>query len=325
MAIFIAVVVTVIVVLGVELVLVALAYYAHKIEPNKLLHTQVVLPSGGLLTGEVRTLFLTDFHIPKMGQERLDRILLNCQKAVEEMCYDFISLGGDFLHKEDVGEPEIEMFFSFVQALSELGVPIVIVFGNHDFKQIGIPRLTDLADDLARLEHVTILRDSSLTLEPSDAQPNRITITGIIDFEEREPRYRNMRVTKKGGEEVYQSRKQYRLLAENTEGIALPDEGLATMVLLAHNPDGSYLSIAPHYDLILSGHTHGGQIFFAERLLRIFPPAAKYFAPFGSFGCWSGWKNLWGTTWLVVSRGLGGVPLRLGRPPEMMTIILRPK
>ena len=90
------------------------------------------------------------------------------------------------------------------------------------------------------------------------------------------------------------------------------------MVLLAHTPttiDGLRNSTA--VQLMLSGHTHAGQI----RLPRFGSP----WLPAGTGPYVGGWYDVNGTA-LFVSRGIGWslFPVRLWCPPELATIVLCP-
>jgi predicted MPP superfamily phosphohydrolase len=83
-------------------------------------------------------------------------------------------------------------------------------------------------------------------------------------------------------------------------------------VLLAHNPDHFYNAVARCVPLVLSGHTHGGQIRFPDG-----PPIirqSRYCLDEGSYAS--------GASTLVVSRGLGSValPFRWGADPEAVLI-----
>jgi len=84
-------------------------------------------------------------------------------------------------------------------------------------------------------------------------------------------------------------------------------------VLLKHQPIVTPGSISL-FDLQLSGHTHGGQIFPFGLLVRIF-----YHAPFGLSQAGS-------TSWLYVSNGAGtwGPPMRVLAEPEIAVFHLRP-
>jgi uncharacterized protein len=89
------------------------------------------------------------------------------------------------------------------------------------------------------------------------------------------------------------------------------------VVLLSHNP--RIVAAAAHYsvDLVLSGHTHGGQVRlpFLER--RRDPTHRRFH---------TGWDG-WGRTRIYISRGIGTIvlPVRLGCPPEMPVFTLGAK
>lgn len=82
-------------------------------------------------------------------------------------------------------------------------------------------------------------------------------------------------------------------------------------VLLAHQPKSAYAARDAGFDLQLSGHTHGGQYFPFNLLVRLFQPFV------------AGLHRL-EQMWLYVSRGTGywGPPLRLGAPSEITLIEL---
>lgn len=84
-------------------------------------------------------------------------------------------------------------------------------------------------------------------------------------------------------------------------------------LLLAHNPLALAEAAACGVDLVLSGHTHGGQIRlgFAAPLYERYLPA--------------GFLSLEDTQ-MYISRGLGKVivPMRVGAPPELAFLTLRP-
>jgi len=83
-------------------------------------------------------------------------------------------------------------------------------------------------------------------------------------------------------------------------------------ILLAHQPRSAFAARAAGFDLQLSGHTHGGQYFPFNLLVRLFQPFV------------AGLHRL-EEMWLYVSRGTGywGPPLRLGAPSEITLIELR--
>jgi hypothetical protein len=93
------------------------------------------------------------------------------------------------------------------------------------------------------------------------------------------------------------------------------------VVLLCHAPDyADRLLRRPagqSVDLMLSGHTHGGQIRFPFIPAMRLPPLGRKYI--------EGWFQL-GRLQLYVNRGIGtiGMPFRLNCPPEITIITLRP-
>jgi predicted MPP superfamily phosphohydrolase len=101
----------------------------------------------------------------------------------------------------------------------------------------------------------------------------------------------------------------------------LPPKPDAPVILLVHEPDFAD-DIAAHpraneVDLILSGHTHGGQVRLPLFGPIALPPNGKRY-PEGHFQV--------GPSQLYVNRGIGtvGVPFRLNCPPEITLSTLRP-
>ncbi len=90
----------------------------------------------------------------------------------------------------------------------------------------------------------------------------------------------------------------------------------APVVLLAHNPDFLPKAEARGIDLMLSGHTHGGQI-------RV-PLLGPIGIPTGLGKYYVAGLHRPGATTLYVSRGLGvvGVPVRVNCPPEFTHLTL---
>jgi predicted MPP superfamily phosphohydrolase len=85
-------------------------------------------------------------------------------------------------------------------------------------------------------------------------------------------------------------------------------------ILLAHQPKSVYQAEKAGFDIQLSGHTHGGQMFPWNLLIALNQPflAGLY---------------THGNTRLYVSRGTGywGPPMRIGAPSEITRLILVPE
>jgi predicted MPP superfamily phosphohydrolase len=84
------------------------------------------------------------------------------------------------------------------------------------------------------------------------------------------------------------------------------------VVLLSHQPTVIDQAAKHAVGLMLSGHTHGGQIWPFGFLVGLQQPYMQGL-------------HRRGNTWLYVSRGVGywGPPMRLGAPPEVTRIVLR--
>jgi predicted MPP superfamily phosphohydrolase len=88
-------------------------------------------------------------------------------------------------------------------------------------------------------------------------------------------------------------------------------------ILLQHNPDVFPVAARQGYNLLLAGHTHGGQV-TVEILEQSINPA-RFFTPF-VYGTYRE-----GDASAYVTRGIGtiGVPARIGAPPEISLLRLR--
>ena len=102
---------------------------------------------------------------------------------------------------------------------------------------------------------------------------------------------------------------------------AIPQSPDAPVILMSHEPDYAN-NIVEHdrgrnVDLILSGHTHGGQVRFPGFRPMELPPFGQLY-PEGHYTL--------GSTQLYVNRGIGtvGVPFRFNCPPEITVATLRP-
>jgi predicted MPP superfamily phosphohydrolase len=188
---------------------------------------------------------------------------------------DIIALTGDYISKErHYAAPCAEMLGKLKARYG-----VYAVLGNHD-------HWTDAAliTDLFRAEGITMLVNEGMRFEQNGAA---FWLAGVDD-------------TMVGLEDI---------------SLALAGAQKDEMkLLLAHNPIILRRAVRSSVDLVLSGHTHGGQV--AIRGERSSARPRKRLL-----------KGLWrqGNTQIYVNRGLGTVvlPIRYGCPPEISLLELR--
>ncbi|HEX3776450.1 MAG TPA: metallophosphoesterase [Polyangiaceae bacterium] len=222
---------------------------------------------------------ITDPHLgPFMSVARLRRI---AQRAVERKP-DLVLLTGDFLTMESQSDPEL--LATALAPLAALPGRCFACFGNHDHEA---PEIVQHA--LARAG-VTLLVDEARELETA---VGRVQILGL-DF-------------------VWRDRKEHlaRVCA------AEPRKPGSLRIVLLHDPGAFKHLPAGEADLVLSGHTHGGQVGLVS--LGLPWTMMRLFVNMPDHGFWAR-----GSDRLYVHRGTGhyGFPLRLGVPAEQSMLFV---
>lgn len=239
-----------------------------------------------------RIVQLTDTHLgPRIPREHVERA---CEMAAA-LGPDLIALTGDYIH---MGTryicPAAEIFGRMVSARgSRLGV--VATLGNHDF--YGDAGLT-----------VRLLKEAGVVVIENDRVFVRAG-SGALDTE-----------PGGDGEDLCIAG-----VSDLLEGVIDAQAALRGVdpstprVMLAHNPDTSEWITRnsrekPRVDLMLSGHTHGGQVV----LPLIGPPVVP-----SAYGYAHGMVRS-SLCPLIVSAGVGMsiMPLRVNVPPEVVEIVL---
>ncbi|NBD22616.1 metallophosphoesterase [Paenibacillus glycinis] len=201
---------------------------------------------------------------------------------------DLVLIGGD-LREKSVPAARIR---ENIRRLSRIA-PIYMVHGNHDYDEEMRSYEVLLAEEKVRL-----LMNESVILEKKDG--SRIRLAGVDD-----PR------TDHEDPEL--------ALADMEDG-----RGKLFTILMAHDPIiAKRLKGDECVDLILSGHTHGGQV--------ALPLAGPLWRGSDDSGYWRGWFDLpvqgigVPKTRMFVSCGFGTsrLPIRLMTEPQLHRIILR--
>ncbi len=246
------------------------------------------LPSAldGLTIGQLSDLHAGSFFSPQPALEAVE--LLLAQKP------DLIVLTGDYVNHDADELPIIIPALRQLQA--ELGVWGCL--GNHE-------HYAHTPDVVRRLHEQT---------------PLRLLINAHHTFYIDGARLHLIGTDNTG------FRQRFADLPKALHGLDADPHGEEFRLLLAHDPTFWDLEVRPHYpdmDLMLCGHTHGGQVGIELGPLRwglanlVYPRwAGLYLEPSSAPR---------GRQYLYVNRGLGtvGPPLRLGIRPEITLITLR--
>jgi len=215
---------------------------------------------------------ISDLHI---GPVHTASRMRRVARAVEAADADLIVLTGD------QADGVLHEFELGVSPLAELRAPlgVLAIHGNHDH-YTGAARV---AETLARVGIATLVNTWQ------EVAPG-LVVAGLDDpiFVGGDGSADDLDATLRG----------------------LPDD--ATIILLAHQPNIFPLAARRGVSLVLSGHTHGGQMWpWGWIVRRFYPYIAGHYHHERSH--------------LYVSRGLGtwGPPLRLGASPELPLFVLR--
>jgi len=191
---------------------------------------------------------------------------------------DVVALTGDYVTLSR------EYIRPLAQALGKLRARLGVfaVLGNHDF-QVDPEEVTRAL----RAQRIRVLRNSHCALR---VRSSTLWVVGIDDL-------------------WWQ--------ADDLEAALRSIPARDAKILLCHNPLGVQSASEQGVDLVLSGHTHGGQV-------RLPVVGSVYGRSKLGERFIEGWNRLNGTQ-IYVSRGIGKVlvPLRLGCPPEISCLRLR--
>ena len=257
--------------------------YAFGVEPNWLERTfhRVKLPCKNLTTG-VRILQLSDFHashsVPLSLIERSVELGLEAKP-------DVICLTGDFI--TDANPFDAVEYSRILRRLSS-AAPVFATLGNHDGGSWSAA--VGGLDDSSVVRK--LLRDSNASL---------------LDNRSEVVRVRNQSVRFAGVGDLW---------SEGVHGdLAFADvRAEDPAILLAHNPDTKDVLADRPWDLMLSGHTHGGQVVLPFVGARFVPVRDKRFI--------AGLKQ-WNGRQIYVTRGVGNVRgVRVNCRPEVTVLDL---
>ncbi len=252
------------------------------IEPNWIgvgRHRVPILPAG---SNPVRIVQISDLHAS--GEVPLDFIEYALNLGLEQKP-DIICLTGDFItHSWD----EWDAYSKIMQQLSA-AAPTFASTGNHDgckwiARYGGYARPAKVIDMLEKANIRVLMNEREEVVLPNKASFELIGL-GDIWADDFKPQ-----------------------LLEETKQVGIP------RVLLSHNPDTKDQIEDANWDLMLSGHTHGGQLTLPWGSTPFAPVRDKRFVR----GLHS-WKN----HWLHITKGVGSLrKMRLNCFPEISVVEL---
>jgi uncharacterized protein len=240
-------------------------------------HHKFAFPLGFKRT-PLRILHLSDFHASDVVSLAFIRQSLELGIAQQP---DLICLTGDFI------TTTYEDFASYTSALKLLSnsAPTYACIGNHDggwwARRRGYPNWDRVGEMLATAG-VTVLHNRSTVIQ---CRSEPLQLVGLGDLWAKE--------------------------CHPEKAFANADSSIPTIVL-SHNPDSKDLLFERQWQLMLCGHTHGGQLSL--------PLIGTPFAPVRDQAYVSG-LNLWHDRFIHTTPGIGNLHgLRFNCPPEVSVI-----
>ena len=302
--------------------------YARLVEPQWVSLDRFVIPVDwpGLPAEGLTILHLSDLHWRADGAVQAAK-LARLQRLLAGEVYDLLVLTGDLIH-DDAGLPAALAFIATLR-------PRLAAFsclGNRDYWQSGFRALLAPSEDAGTSLNVRLPRIAarladfarkaranerwSLHVTPNDTAALH---AGLIALGVQPLVNASAHVTE-GGADLWIAGVDD--LNQGQPDLAAALDGVpagAPVIVLAHNPDAWLDPAIARADLVLAGHTHGGQ--FRVPLIGALHTQGTYLSRQRP----AGWFER-GRSRMFVSRGLGeSFPLRFGAPPQAVLIRLVPR
>ncbi len=247
------------------------------------IHSVVYTIPAAELSGGLRLALVSDLHSSRYGF-RQEKLM----RAIDAAAPDVVLLCGDIF---DAAAP-FRQASIFLEAVGQ-AYPCYYVFGNHEYNS----KKVDTVREIMEAAGIPILEGDSLRFT---ANGQSIRIAGVTD------------VRHSYGDYTEQ-------LARVAGTLKRTDE---FSVLLSHQPQYIAEILGTGADLILSGHTHGGQWSIPSVVNGIYAPGQ------GLLPKYAGGLYAFDAQTLIISRGLSKLPLWIPRfftPRELVLIDLIPK
>ena len=264
---------------------VGLALYAGEISRHELVLERCTIPIAGLAETfhGLRIAQISDFHFAEYSEPFfIERVV----RQVNALQPDIVLLTGDFVTMAPIEKSRSQAYIPIIASLlGGLDCPHRYgVLGNHDWMVNG----TYVIEAMGAVG-IPILRNASL---PFERDGSRFWIAGAMDALSWECD-----------------------LNKTMPAHAVQDK--EPVLMMVHEPDMlPAVARLNGVDLMLSGHTHGGQVRLPLLPPLMLPPLGQRYVE-GHFRM--------GKTQLYVNRGIGAValPFRFRCPPEITELTLQ--
>jgi uncharacterized protein len=253
--------------------------YAEAMRVPRTRHLDVTIPRLGSGLDGLRVAIITDTHYGPIDRSRWSAAVVD---RVNELDADIVC------HLGDIADGTVPMRAEQAAPLARVRARFAraYVTGNHEYfsEALGwLDHMDRLGWDVLHNRHIVVERGG-----------DRLVVAGVDD-----------RTAHGSGLDGHGADVGAALAGANT---ALP------ILLLAHQPKQIPQAVQAGVDLQISGHTHGGQIWPFNFLVRLDQPVVQGLSRHGE------------RTQLYTSRGTGywGPPFRVFAPSEITLLTLRP-
>jgi uncharacterized protein len=252
--------------------------YAEAMRVPRVRHVDVTIPGLGTGLDGLLVAMITDTHYGPIDRGRWSAAVVD---RVNELDADIVC------HVGDIADGTVEVRRDQAQPLAAARGKLarVYVTGNHEYfseAQGWLDYMDSIGWDSLHNRHIVVARDG-----------DELVVAGVDD------------VTAQGsGVEGHGS---------NLEGALAGADPALPVLLLAHQPKQVTQAVGAGVALQISGHTHGGQIWPFNFLVRLDQPVVQGLSRHGD------------RTQLYTSRGTGfwGPPFRVFAPSEITALTLR--